>query len=289
MRQAMPNLSPILRPLAAIAALVACVTAIPAIAQTPYAETPSAALVRNIRVLAAQPRSFEALIGAGRAALALGDTQAAVGFFGRAEEVHPRSPAPKAGTGAALVAMEEPVQALGYFAEAMRLGANQASIGADRGLAYDLTGEPTLAQADYRAALYGQDRDEARRRLALSLAMGKDRARALAALAPLMGRRDPATERVRAFVLALVGDVAGARQVVEAAMPGASANMEPFLHKLARMSRDQSVAAVHFGHFPDDSAIRMAAVAPPPVPVPTARYPVTRSAPPAALRPAPQA
>ena len=35
-----------------------------------------------------------------------------------------------------------------------------------------------------------------------------DRAGALAALAPLMARRDPATERVRAFVLALVGDVA---------------------------------------------------------------------------------
>ena len=259
MPQAMLTLSPIFRPaMAGFAALMACLTATPALAQSAppystgasYAETPSAALARNIRLLAAQPRSFEALIGAGRAALALGDTQAAVGFFGRAEEVNPRSFAPKAGTAAALVAMEEPVQALGYFAEAMRLGASQASIGADRGLAYDMTGEPKLAQADYRAALFGQDRDEARRRLALSLAMGKDRAGALAALAPLMSRRDPATERVRAFVLAMVGDVAGARRVVEVAMPGTAANMEPFLHKLARMSPDQQVAAVHFGRFP---------------------------------------
>ena len=217
MRQAMFILFPILRPaLAGIAALAAFL-ATPALAQVRpypgipmYAETPSAALARNVRMLGDSPRSFEALIGAGRAALALGDTQAAVGFFGRAEEVNPRHPAPKAGTGAALVAMEQPNEALGYFAEAVRLGANQASIGADRGLAYDLTGEPARAQADYRAALFGQDRDEARRRLALSLAMGKDRAGALAALAPLMGRRDPATERVRAFVLALVGDVAGA-------------------------------------------------------------------------------
>ena len=53
--------------------------------------------------------------------------------------------------------------------------------------------------------------------------MGQDRAGALAAIAPLMARRDPATERVRAFVLAMVGDVAGARQVVEAAMPAARA------------------------------------------------------------------
>ena len=251
-------------------------------------ENPTAALARNVRLLAMTPRSFEALIGAGRAALALGDTQAAVGFFGRAEEVNPRHPAPKAGTGAALVAMEQPNEALGYFEEAVRLGANQASIGADRGLAYDLTGEPARAQADYRAALYGQDRDEARRRLALSLAMGKDRAGALAAIAPLMSRRDPATERVRAFVLALVGDVAGARQVVEAAMPGASANMAPFLYKLARMNRDQAAAAVHFGRFPDDSAIRMAAVSPPPIPAPATRYPVARSAPPPGLKPAAQ-
>lgn len=293
MRLTMLNLSPISRPALAGIALLASCLATPAVAQvqpsgTAYAETPSAALARNVRLLAITPRSFEALIGAGRAALALGDTQAAVGFFGRAEEVNPRHPAPKAGTGAALVAMEQPNEALGYFEEAVRLGANQASIGADRGLAYDLTGEPARAQADYRAALYGQDRDEARRRLALSLAMGKDRAGALAAIAPLMSRRDPATERVRAFVLALVGDVAGARQVVEAAMPGASANMAPFLYKLARMSPDQAVAAVHFGRFPDDSAIRMAAVSPPPIPTPAARYPITRSAPPNALKPAAQ-
>ena len=288
MRLTMLNFPPILRPVCAgLAALAACLAASPALAlvQTGYpgaavyAETTPAALARNLRVLASSPRNFEALIGAGRAALALGDTQSAVGFFGRAEEVNPPHPAPKAGTGAALVAMEQPVEALGYFSEAVRLGANQASIGADRGLAYDLTGEPARAQADYRAALFGQDRDEARRRLALSLAMGKDRAGALAAIAPLMSRRDPATERVRAFVLALVGDVAGARQVVEAAMPGAAANMEPFLRKLARMSPDQAVGAVHFGHFPDDSEIRLAAVTPPPMPGPASRSSVTRSAP----------
>ncbi len=228
-----------------------------------FPENPSTALARNVRLLALSPRNFDALIGAGRAAVALGDPQAAVGFFGRAEEVFPRSPAPKAGTAAALVAMEQPVEALGYFDEAVRLGASQASIGTDRGLAFDLTGEPLRAQADYRAALFGPEGPEARRRLALSLAIGRDRAGALAALAPLLGRRDPATERVRAFVLALTGDVAGARAVVEVAMPGASGNMEPFLQKLSRISPDQQAAAVHFGKFPEASTIRLATVAPP--------------------------
>ena len=65
-------------------------------------ESPADALARNMKVLATSPDSFDALIGAGRASLALGDGQAAAGFFGRAEEVWPASPLPQAGMGAAL-------------------------------------------------------------------------------------------------------------------------------------------------------------------------------------------
>ena len=236
-------------------------------------ENPSTALARNVRLLVLAPRSFDALIGAGRAAVAVGDPQAAVGFFGRAEEVNPKSPLPKAGTAAALVAMEQPSDALGFFEEAVRLGASQASIGADRGLAYDLTGDAERARADYRAALAGPDADEARRRLALSLAIGRDRVGALAALEPLLGRRDPATERVRAFVLALTGDVAAARLVVEGAMPGAASNMAPFLEKLSRLSPDQQAAAVHFGRFPEESEMKFSAVAQLPVTAPAQATP----------------
>ena len=50
-------------------------------------------------------------------------------------------------------------------------------LGCDRGLAYDLLGQQAQAQADYRAALSGADADEARRRLALSLAISGDYAR----------------------------------------------------------------------------------------------------------------
>jgi hypothetical protein len=48
-------------------------------------ESPGTALSRHIRILASDPRDFNALIGAGHAALELGDVQAAAGFFGRAE------------------------------------------------------------------------------------------------------------------------------------------------------------------------------------------------------------
>ena len=48
-------------------------------------ESPAAALARAVRTLAQSPRNFPALISAGHAALDLGDTQAAIGFFGRAD------------------------------------------------------------------------------------------------------------------------------------------------------------------------------------------------------------
>src|SRR4051794_21063753 len=114
---------------------------------SPYNETPAAALARYVRALADDPKDFQALIGAGRAALELGDTQAAAGFFARADDVNPRSPLPQAGMGAVQVAKGEARAALPYFARAQQLGAPAAMLGCDRGLAYDLLGQQAQAQA----------------------------------------------------------------------------------------------------------------------------------------------
>ena len=73
-------------------ALAACVCALvgaPAAAQgsySPYDESPAAALARYVRTLASDPTDFQSLIGAGKAALELGDAQAAAGFFARADD-----------------------------------------------------------------------------------------------------------------------------------------------------------------------------------------------------------
>ena len=69
--------------LAAVLAAAMMASAAPA---TIAPESPGTALSRHIRVLATSPRDFNSLIGAGKAALELGDVQAAAGFFGRAEE-----------------------------------------------------------------------------------------------------------------------------------------------------------------------------------------------------------
>lgn len=213
-------------------------------------ETPEAALARHVRVLAGSPRNYDALVGAGRAALELGDPQAAAGFFGRAEEVHSASWVPKVGQGAALVQLLDPQAALSAFEAAQRLGASQMSVALDRGLAFDLLGDQARAQSDYRVAMGGPEQVEARRRMALSLGISGKKAEALSTLDPLLARRDPAATRIRALVLALNGDTEGARAAVNAAMPGIAASMEPFLRRLASLRPAEKAAAVHMGHLP---------------------------------------
>ena len=252
-----------------VGALIACagvaVAAAPAAAQgsySPYNETPAAALARDVRALADDPHDFASLIGAGRAALALGDAQAAAGFFARADEVNPRSPLPQAGMGAVSVANGEPLAALPYFRRAQQLGASAASLGCERGLAYDLLGKQAQAQADYRAALAGPDADEATRRLALSLAISGDKAAALQALGSLMAKGDGEAARARAFVLALSGDANGAMAAFDAAMPGSWSRISPFLQRLPTLQAGQKAAAVNLGIFPNSGDTAYAYAAP---------------------------
>ena len=223
-----------------------------------YAETPSAALARHVRTLASRPSDFGALVGAGKAALEIGDVQAAAGFFARADEVSPRSPLPQVGMGAVSVANGEARAAMLYFNRALQLGAPLSTVASERGLAYDLLGQQGEAQADYRAALNGPDATEARRRLALSLAISGDKAAALQALAPLSARGDAGAGRVRAFVLALTGDSRGAMIAIDAAMPGSWSRVSPFLQRLPSLQPGEKAAAVNLGIFPDSSSPALA-------------------------------
>ncbi|MEO5641277.1 MAG: SPOR domain-containing protein [Sphingomicrobium sp.] len=268
----------------AVLGLCVLIAAVPAVAQyiggdppplpaTPVgAESPGDALGRNVRILAQSPKNYNALVGAGRAALAMGDAEAAVGFFGRAADVWPAAPAPKAGMGAALVAMGNPAEALSEFAKAQRAGAPVTSFAADRGLARDLLGQQALAQVDYRTALTGPQPDEARRRLALSLAISGDRSGALSMLEPLLARADPATNRTRAFVLALSGDAGGAGRALDASLPGMATRLDPFFRRLASLSPAQKAAAVHLGIFPGSGAEQVAMATAPPAVLPTSPY-----------------
>lgn len=232
-------------------------SAAPASAQTAttgaFTERPGDALSRNLRSLAANPKSATALMGAGRAAFDLGDAQAALTFFARAEEQLPGDGRIKMWIGTALVHLQQPHAALKFFRDAADLGVPVADFARDRGLAHDIAGNPREAQRDYRLALQRGRDDETTRRLALSLAISGEREPALRLLEDQLLVRDRAAERTRALVLALTGDTAGATRAAEAAMPGPQASaMSPFLARLPTLSPAERALAVHLGIFPGD-------------------------------------
>jgi Flp pilus assembly protein TadD len=229
--------------------------ACPAAAQNGVSTEASAgdALARNLRTLAENPRSLSALMGAGRASLEVGDAQAALTFFTRAEEIAPADGRIKMWVGSALVQVEQPRAALGFFDQALVLGVPEADLAADRGLAHDMLGDPRRAQRDYELVLRRGSNAEVTRRLALSLAISGERERALQLLEDQLLVRDRAAARTRALVLALTGDAAGAARAAEASMPGPqAAAMAPFLARLPSLSPAERALAVHFGHFPGD-------------------------------------
>ena len=87
--------------------------------------------------------------------------------------------------------MDDPQSAVFYFEQASRLGAAPMAVALDRGMARDLMGDLGAAQADYRLAISGMASDEARRRLALSLAISRNIKGAADTIEPLLARRDP--------------------------------------------------------------------------------------------------
>jgi Flp pilus assembly protein TadD len=118
-----------------------------------YAERPADRLSRYLRELATDPTSLSALIGAGQAALEVGDGNAALGFFARADERSPRNGQVKAGLARALLVVDNPREALKMFDAARSLGVAESDLAGDRGLAYDLRGDNRKAQHDYQLAL----------------------------------------------------------------------------------------------------------------------------------------
>ena len=208
----------------------------------------NAALTR----LAANPRDISALLDAGSAALTLGDNDAALGFFGRADQLSPNDPRVKAALASALVKNEDPFAAIPLFDAAERAGARDGSLAGERGLAYDLVGDNLSAQRYYRQALASApSNDEIVRRLALSLAIGGDRKASEATLLTQLRRNEPAAWRTRAFVLAILGDTEEAVKIATGTMPrDLSDAMVPYLRYMGRLTPAQQAAAANFGHFP---------------------------------------
>lgn len=216
------------------------------IAQSPTRDL-NAALAR----LAADPRNVSALFDAADAALKLGDSDAAIGFLARADEVQPGNGRTKALMGKAQLVAENPVEAIRSFDEAERAGADTFAMAADRALAYDLVGDNGRAQRWYQVALSRGADDEITRRYAMSLAIAGDRRGAEALLAPLIEKQDRAAWRTRTFAMAVTGGSDEAVAIAYASMPqDLAAGIAPYLRYMPRLTPAQQAAAANFGRFP---------------------------------------
>ncbi|HCF24541.1 MULTISPECIES: SPOR domain-containing protein [unclassified Novosphingobium] len=232
--------------------------------------------------LARSPQDIEALSEAGQASLELGDAQAAIGFYQRALALQPGNAQVKAGLAGAYVLSEDPFTAIELFDEAEKAGPINPARLADRGLAFDLVGDPQTAQFYYRQSLSAAPSDETLRRLGISQAITRDRKGMDITLAPLLQKQDKAAWRARAFGLAILGQTDEAEAIARQTMPlDLATAITAYLRYMPRLTAAQQAGAANLGRFPraseignDDprmaqysrSRVKVAAAPPPPVP-----------------------
>ncbi|MCZ8324812.1 MAG: SPOR domain-containing protein [Sphingomonadaceae bacterium] len=253
----------------------------------PIPGAPGMRLNEALGRLARNPRDVDALVDAGKAAAAIGDAEAAIGFYRRADQLRPGNANIKAGLASALVLSEDPFSAIPLYREAESAGAIDPAYLAERGLAYDLVGDNETAQRHYRQSLAGRPDDEILRRLALSQAISGDRRGMEVTLSPLLQKQDKAAWRTRAFAFAILGQQAEAEAIARANLPeGAVDTMVSYLRFMPRLTPAQQAAAANLGHFPRAAEIgrddpRVAAFARPRATLAAAEKPAAASVPPA--------
>ncbi len=236
-------------------------------AAAPVYEVPGAAELRDaMRRIASRPTDSYALTDAGNAALLLGDANAALNFFTRANSLQPSNGRIKMGLAIASVRTENPFEALRLFDEAVRLGVAERTIAGDRALAHDLLGNFVRAQQDYSLARTAGVSDGLIVQQAISLSIGGRQSDADAMLNPLLKRNVPLAWRARAFLLAARGDYKESVRVTQGFMDARSAQQfERYLRQMPELTGAQQAAAIHLGHFPannigrDSEAVRAVA------------------------------
>ena len=235
----------------------------------------AAELRAAMRRISLNPSDADAMADAGNASLALGDANAALNFFTRANALRPGNSRIVSGLATATVRTENPFEALRLFDQAVRLGASERSIALDRALAFDLLGNFGRAQQDYKLARTASTSDDLIIRQSVSLSLAGQKEAADAMLVPLLQRNSASAWRARAFMLAARGELRESSRVAQGFMDASSAlRMEGFFRLMPSLTPAQKAAAIHLGHFPtrqsvgrDSEQVRKIAAALPQVPV----------------------
>jgi Flp pilus assembly protein TadD len=218
----------------------------------PLREPPGAIELRAaMRRIAQSPNDADALADAGNASLTLGDANAALNFFTRANALRPNNGKILSGLAVATVRTENPFEALRLFDDAVRLGISERAIAADRALAFDLLGNFDRAQQDYTLARSASVSDDLIIRQAISLSLAGKKGDADAMLVPLLQKNSISAWRARAFMLAARGDLKESTKVTQGFLDAGSAQrMERYLRLMPNLTGAQQAAAIHLGHFP---------------------------------------
>lgn len=218
----------------------------------PVREPPGAVELRAaIRRIAQNPSDADALADAGNASLTLGDANAALNFFTRANALRPNNGRIISGLATATVRTENPFEALRLFDDAVRLGISERAIAADRALAFDLLGNFGRAQQDYKLARTAVTSDDLLIRQAISLSLAGQKTESDAMLVPLLQKNSAPAWRARAFMLAARGEFRESTKVTQGFMDAGSAQrMERYLRLMPELTGAQQAAAIHLGHFP---------------------------------------
>ena len=221
------------------------------------AEPAGAAQLRAaMRRISLNPSDADAMADAGNAALALGDANAALNFFTRANTLRPGNSRIVAGLATATVRTENPFEALRLFDQAVSLGANERAIALDRALAYDLLGNFGRAQQDYKLARTASISDDLIIRQAVSLSLAGQKDAADEMLLPLLQPNNATAWRARAFMLAARGDLRESTKVAQGFMDASSVlRIERFFRLMPSLTDAQKAAAIHLGHFPTGQAV----------------------------------
>ncbi len=217
--------------------------------------------------IARSPTDSDALTDAGNAALMLGDANAALNFFTRANALQPSNGRIKLGLAVATVRTENPFEALRLFDEAIKLGIPERAVAGDRALAFDLLGNFGRAQQDYNIARQSDRSSRLVVQQAISIALLGKEGEADAMLYPLLQQNYGEAWRARAFLLAARGDYKESVKVTQGFMDARSAQQfERYLRQMPQLTGAQKAAAIHLGHFPainigrdSDSVQRVAA------------------------------
>lgn len=204
-----------------------------------------------MRRISYNPSDADALADAGNASLTLGDANAGLNFFTRANALRPGNGRIVSGLATATVRTENPFEALRLFDDAVRLGVAERSIAADRALAFDLLGNFGRAQQDYKLARTAATSDDLIIRQAISLSLAGQKPEADAMLLPLLQKNSAVAWRARAFMLAARGDFRESTKVTQGFMDATLAQrMERYLRLMPDLTGAQQAAAIHLGHFP---------------------------------------